>query len=104
MKYVGSFFLPRVFFMVKVVILVFGVGDVMIVVGLLIGVEELLGIGVVLLVVFGSSLLPNIGQRLGQSIRGIKQSAEDVFDEAEVSPDQDQKSINSKQTEEGLED
>lgn len=57
--------------------------------GMLIGIEEMILIGLAGLLIFGTSQLPNIGKTLGKAISDIRESAGGVLDDSGLPEDGD---------------
>ena len=56
-----------------------------------IGIGELVVIFLIILLLFGTKRLPEIGSALGQAIREFKRAAKDLQDEVKESPQDEQK-------------
>lgn len=63
--------------------------------GLLIGVNEILFLGALGLVIFGTSMLPSIGQRLGETIHDFKDSADGLLDDDGLPSNSEQDTLDS---------
>ena len=56
-----------------------------------IGIGELIVIFLIILLLFGTKRLPEIGSALGKAIREFKKTAKDIQDEVKESPQDEQK-------------
>ncbi len=62
-----------------------------------IGIPELVIILIIILIIFGTGKLPEIGGALGKGIRNFKKASHDKPDEIDVTPEADDKSAGNSQ-------